>query len=92
MRILEGLTERHPAIAWEVMVSMLPEGHAVGMQSHKPEFRSWAEGVREVGRDEYRALVTEVSNRLADAAASDAARLDALVSKFDRLIRTPKAR
>lgn len=85
MRILEGLSERHPEVAWDVMISMLPESHAVGMHSHRPEFRSWPEGETKVTGEEYRATVAEISSRLVDAAASDGTHWRQLVSEFDRL-------
>jgi hypothetical protein len=85
MRILDGLSERHPEVAWDLMISMLPESHAVGMYSHRPDFRSWAEGERKVTREEYRITVTEISDRLVEAAGADEEHWRKLLSEFDRL-------
>lgn len=39
--VLDALRRDHPAVAWRLMLMLLPEHHAVGTYSHAPRFRDW---------------------------------------------------
>jgi hypothetical protein len=39
--VLKTLRERHAAIAWTLLINLLPEPHAIGGYTHTPDFRGW---------------------------------------------------
>ena len=39
--VLDAIRERHPDVAWELMISLLPEGHGVHFPTASPRFRDW---------------------------------------------------
>src|SRR6185312_11620855 len=39
--VLDGLRRDHGRVAWDLMLCLLPEHHAVGHYSHSPVFRAW---------------------------------------------------
>lgn len=86
---LDALLERHEDVTWKLMLSLLPEHHAVGMPTHKPRFRDWADvGDRAVTRSEYFRVVEAVAERVLHLAATEPARWTEVIPEFDRL---PKA-
>ena len=42
LAVLKGLRKSHDSAAWHVMISMLPELHAVGIPTSRPSVRDWA--------------------------------------------------
>ena len=67
--VLDRLRESHgsAACAWHVMISMLPEMHAVGHPSSRPSVRDWAaEGRKGLGRSGRARTIAEVVVRLLD--------------------------
>jgi hypothetical protein len=38
---LDGLRTRHPTVSWPLLLTMLPESHAVGGFTHRPRYRDW---------------------------------------------------
>lgn len=63
---IDGLRKRHPAVAWDLMVSMLPEHHGIHMPTHEPEFRDWKPPREPVTNVEYFELVNAVTQRLVE--------------------------
>jgi hypothetical protein len=41
LAVLDGVRARHPTVSWPLMLTMLPESHAVGSFSHSPRYRDW---------------------------------------------------
>ena len=65
LTVLDGLRESHGPVAWHVMLSMLPELHAVGHPSSRPSVRDWAaDGRKAPGRSERARTIAEVVVRL----------------------------
>ena len=65
LAVLDGLRKSHSAVAWNVMMSMLPEMHSVGIPTSRPSVRDWALEPREgVGRSERARTVAEIVVRL----------------------------
>ena len=63
--VLDGLRGSHSSVAWNVMISMLPELHAVGIPTSRPSVRDWALDARGgVGRSERARTVAEIVVRL----------------------------
>lgn len=83
---LDGLRKRHVAIAWQLMLSMLPDplgGSAMDMNG--PRFRDWKPQKISVSQQEYREQIDEVGRRLLEDAATDPIRWISLVKKLPSL-------
>jgi hypothetical protein len=76
---IDGLRKRHPTVAWDLMVSMLPEYHGIHMPTHEPEFRDWKPPREPVTNVEYFELVNEVTRRLIQDADEVAERWATLI-------------
>lgn len=86
LAVLDGLRESHGDAAWHVMVSMLPEMHAVGNSTLRPSVRDWALGARQgVGRSERARTVAETVVRLLEDAGLSGRRWAALLGRVDML-------
>ena len=79
--VIDSLRDRHPTVAWKLMLSMLPESHGFHSPTHEPTYRDWVPPRREVGGAEYFELIDAVVERLATDAGDDAGRWAALVEK-----------
>ena len=61
--------------AWHVMISMLPELHAVGIPTSRPSIQDWAAGAgRALARSEWARTIAEVVVRLLEDAGSSGRR------------------
>lgn len=82
---LDGLRKRHSTVAWSLMLSMLPEHHAVGHYNHAPRFRDWKPD--ETGRipDDRQVVELAIADRLVEDVGTDSERWVELVSRFDDL-------
>lgn len=38
---LQALVRRHPSVGWKLLLALLPDRHAWGMNTHAPRFRDW---------------------------------------------------
>src|SRR5678809_729348 len=63
------LRSRHPAVAWKLMLTMLPEPHAIAIPTHAPHYREWRPSVLGVvAPPQRRQVIADVVARLrADA-------------------------
>lgn len=41
---LDAMRQRHPGVAWELMLTLLPSFHDIQSPTAEPEFRDWKEG------------------------------------------------
>ena len=75
LAVLDGLRESHGPVAWKVMISMLPEMHAVGIPTSRPSVRDWALDARDgVDRNERARTVAEIVVRLLEDSGSSGGR------------------
>lgn len=86
MRALHRLRENHGRLAWDVMLSMLPNQHASQLLHHGPEFRDWKMSDPVVTNIEYWRVVDEVSGALLDDVGHDVDRWVALIGVIDNVI------
>ena len=88
---LDALLERHENVTWKLLLSLLPEHHAVGMPAHKPRFRDWAGvGDRAVTYGEYFGMVEAVAERVLRLAVTEPARWTEVITEFDWLPETSR--
>ena len=83
--VLDALRARHPRVAWELMVSLLPDPHGFAMHISSPKYRDWRPSAVTPTRTEYWSFVDELFTRILDDADSDATRLATLIDKLTDL-------
>lgn len=81
---LDAMRQRHPSVAWPLMLTMLPEGHAIHMPTSEPRFRAW-KLAKVVTWPEYFKVVTAVVTRLVEDARRETTRWVELIQHLDRL-------
>ena len=84
--VLDRLRESHGLVAWSVMISMLPESHAVGYPTSRPSVREWAANAdKGVARSERARTVAEIVVRLLEDAGSSGRRWAEVLGRVDML-------
>ena len=84
--VLDGLRGSHSSVAWNVMISMLPELHAVGIPTSRPLVRDWAlDARRGVGRSERARTVAEIVVRLLEDSGLSGRRWSEVLGRVDML-------
>jgi hypothetical protein len=81
LTVIDALRERHPAVAWTLMLSMLPESMAHHFPTAKPTYRDWVPPREQVPYAEYFELVEAIAERLAEDAGSSADRWATLITE-----------
>ena len=83
--VIDMLRRQAPAAAWSLLLAILP-APGVGIPTHRPRWRSWAqERVNEINPAEVAAGTTQVVIRLLEDAGRDAARWTDLIGRIDSL-------
>lgn len=85
LEVLDARRERHGSVAWRLMLSLLPEAHAIHHHTAAPEFREWKVVTTPVKTVEYFDFVRAVLERLVTDAGSACPRWQDLVNKADDL-------
>lgn len=86
---LDGLRQRHPAVAWRLMVSMLPVQHAIAHPIAVPLFRGWKPTEVPVTVSEFWKVVDEICARLLADAGDNVERWSTIIGELSNL---PEAR
>jgi hypothetical protein len=82
---LDAMRVRHPTVAWELLLSMLPEPHAIGAYAYKPRFRDWQTDPEPITRGQVVEMYLAAAERVIEDAGRDAQRWVALIERFDDL-------
>ena len=80
LEVLDMLRHRHPEVAWEVMLPMLPDGRESKSDGATPRYRDWKDHQKPVTNGEYYDIVEAVGAKLI-ADAAEAGRWAALVDR-----------
>jgi len=89
---LDGLRKRHGSIAWQLMISMLPDqGGGFAIHISEPHFRDWKPQKINVTREEYWNQIEEVCQRLLEDVGTDPARWVSLLRELPNLSPQPRA-
>ena len=88
--VLDGIRERHPDVAWELMVSLLPESHGVHFPTSSPRFRDWKPSKIVVTNLQYFEFIEGLVDRLIQDAGDDPARWQKLADESNHV--SPSAR
>jgi transcriptional regulator with XRE-family HTH domain len=83
--ILDTLARTHEEIAWKVLISTLPEFHAVGSYSAHPHWREWDSAPRPVTRSEYEAAVGGAVERLLQFVGTNGERWGELIAAIPNM-------
>lgn len=87
---IDGLRQRHPGVAWRLMVRLMPGLHGVHHPTSGPRFRDWKPPSQSVPVADYVRFVGEVSDRLRADAGTDAAKWGEVLEASNQL--TPEQR
>lgn len=83
---LDLLRSREPDVAWNLLMTMLPESHSVGEVNARPSWRDWAaESEKPLTMGEYHRAISEVIDRMLADAGDVGSRWAGLSSKIDEL-------
>jgi excisionase family DNA binding protein len=77
---IDLLRERHPAIAWELMLSLLPRHHDTSSQTSTPRFRDWTRERKGVPVSEWVDAIAALVERAVKDAGDDPERLGQLAT------------
>ncbi len=88
---LQTLQREFPAVAWRLLLNLLPEQHQTSMHTRKPAWRNtvpddWKEGV---SGEEYWQQVSSYADMTVEMASNDMEKLKELIDRLDKL--TPTA-
>jgi hypothetical protein len=84
LAVLDRLRERHPAIAWLLLLALLPEAHDVTSNIATPRFRDWARRA-EPSRAEVIGFYEAFGTRALVDAGADPSRLKVLIDQLPTL-------
>lgn len=82
---VDGLRDRHPEVAWRLLMSMLPDFHGAHFHTHEPQFRDWKPPTRNVTNVEYFQIVSGVVDRAVHDAGNDPTRWSQLLNEGTQL-------
>lgn len=84
---VEALLREHPAVGWTVLLALLPSHHEITSGTHRPVWQSWAQQSAEpkVSRQEYWEQILVYADIVTRIAASDKAKLSALIDRLPDL-------
>ena len=86
LTVVDSLRKNHPDIAWDLMLSMLPESHGVHSPTSAPNYRAWKPSHQRVTNVEYFEFVGEVAQRLVEDAGSSGGRWATLLDRGSDLL------
>jgi hypothetical protein len=89
---LDGIRDRHPQVAWELMVSLLPESHGVHFPTSSPRFRDWKPSDPIVTNLQYFEFVESLIDRLIQDAADVPERWQKLVDESNHVSPSSRAK
>jgi len=84
--VLDALSQEEPALAWDVLTSMLPQFHGVGIPTARPQWRDWApETNPRVSRADYMRCVRFATSTLLKLVGEDGPRWKSLLEAAQQL-------
>lgn len=83
LEAIDGLRDHHDAIAWRLLLALLPEGHSTSMNISEPHFREWKPESLSVLIVEYWNFIDELYKRVLVDVERDPNRWLPLIDKID---------
>jgi hypothetical protein len=85
LEALKGMRDRHPDVAWELMLALLPEGHDVSFPTMAPRFRDWKPQKVSALIPEYLASIDALIDGLLEDVGESGDRWVQLIKELDDL-------
>lgn len=85
MDVLDLLRDRHPEVAWRLLLAVVPEPNDVASGTSRPQWREWGQSDTPITRKQLLEGTHEVVRRLLDDVGSDGSRWAGLLSRIDDL-------
>lgn len=86
LAVVDALRRNHPEIAWDLLLSMLPESHGFHMPTSEPTYRDWKPSRPRVTNVEYFEFVGDIAKRLVEDAGTSGARWATLLDRGSDLL------
>jgi len=83
--VLDLLRDRHPEVAWRLLLAVVPEPHDVATPTSRPEWREWGQSDTPVTRQMLAEGTHEVVRRLREDVGTDGLRWAGLLGRIDDL-------
>ena len=90
--VIDALRERHPNVAWQLMVALLPEHHGVHWPTSSPRFRDWKPTKLVVTNVQWFEFITGLVSRLIEDAAGNPTRWQTLIENAAHVAPSDRAR
>ena len=81
--VIDALRQRHAAIAWRLMLTLLPGSNGVAFSTHAPSYRLWKPPEERVLMRDYWDFIHALVERILRDVGADAARWVELIPKLD---------
>lgn len=85
LKVIDSVLRRHSDIAWNLLLSMLPESHGTHFPTYAPEYRDWKPSQTGVTRGEYLEFISAVVERCVKEVGTDGQRWKALLAVYSNL-------
>lgn len=81
--VIDALRQRHAAVAWRLMLALLPESHGIAHSTHAPSYRQWKPPEKPVLMRDYWGFIRALVERILSDVGADASRWVELIPKLD---------
>jgi excisionase family DNA binding protein len=85
LAVLDRLRTSHPAVGWELLLSLMPRGHDFSSPTSEPRFRDWKPDAEGVSIQEWSDTIDGVIRLTLEEAADDPARWASLIEHLGSL-------
>jgi hypothetical protein len=85
LEAIDALRSRHPAIAWRLLLALLPEAMGSATGTHPPSYRDWKGPEEQVTTRDYLAMTRAVADRVTADVGDDVDRWVEVIPKLDDL-------
>jgi hypothetical protein len=89
LAILDTLRAREPAMAWDLLLSLLPQHLDLGHYTHAPRWRDWKPDRKHgVTEPEWFPAIAEIANRVLADAGNDSRRWSGVIAAIGRALKS----
>src|SRR5207249_4079374 len=85
LEAIDALRSRHPAVAWRLLLALLPEPMGSSLGTHPPSYRDWKAPDQPVTNRDYLAMIRAIAERVSADVGQDVDRWMEIIPKLDDL-------